>query len=342
MFLKFWPAKTKVNFMSLRMICAVMSLALVVASVGMLATRGLNLGVDFAGGSVFEVAEAGEANVETVREALAPLGLDANVTSATGTGTNADNRVVIIKFGSVDPETIKDQLESVPENKQAERAQQVANDLVRSTLAERFNVATDDKTFFRSSEAIGPKVSGELFRSGIMALGIALVLMLVYINFRFKWVFSIGAVAALFHDVLLTMGMFSLLQIEFNLTTIAALLTIIGYSMNDTVVVFDRVREEKRKYKKMEDRDVVNLALNGTLSRTLLTSGTTLLALLAIFFLGGPVLRGMSFALIWGVIIGTYSSIFIASSIALLFGLDMDKVRIDVPGFQGVESDPQA
>ena len=179
-------------------------------------------------------------------------------------------------------------------------------------------------------------MSSELFRDGITALVVALVLMLIYIWFRFEWQFSIGAVAALAHDVIITLGVFSFLQMEFNLTTIAALLTIIGYSMNDTVVVFDRVREEKRKYKKMPNREVIDLALNGTLSRTLLTSGTTLLALLAIFFLGGPVLRGMSFALIWGVLIGTYSSIFIASTIVLLLGMDFNKKPVeDVPGFQG-------
>lgn len=143
--------------------------------------------------------------------------------------------------------------------------------------------------------------------------------------------------AALAHDVIITLGVFAFLQLEFNLTTIAALLTIIGYSMNDTVVVFDRVREEKRKYKKMPDQQVIDLALNSTLSRTLLTSGTTLIALLAIFFLGGPVLRGMSFALIWGIVIGTYSSIFIASSIVLSLGMDLTKKPIeDTPGFQGV------
>ena len=187
-----------------------------------------------------------------------------------------------------------------------------------------------------SRSSVGPKVSGELLRSGVLSLVVALALMLVYINFRFQWQFSLGAVAALTHDVILTVGMFSLLQLEFNLTTIAALLTIVGYSMNDTVVVFDRVREEMRKYKKMEFRQVIDLALNGTLSRTLLTSGTTLLALLAIFFLGGSVLRGMSFALIWGVIIGTYSSIFIASSFLLsLPSVRREKLKIDdTPGFK--------
>lgn len=173
----------------------------------------------------------------------------------------------------------------------------------------------------RRNDAVGPKVSGELLRSGVWALTIALGLMLLYIWFRFEWQYSLGAVAALVHDVVLTIGMFAVTQFEFNLQTIAALLTIVGYSMNDTVVVFDRVREEVRKYKKLPLDKVINIALNQTLSRTTLTSGTTLLALFSIFFFGGDVLRGFSFALIWGVVIGTYSSIFIASALLLYTGI---------------------
>ncbi|MEM8921167.1 MAG: protein translocase subunit SecF, partial [Pseudomonadota bacterium] len=163
------------------------------------------------------------------------------------------------------------------------------------------------------------------------ALVVALGLMLIYIWFRFEWQFSLGAVLALVHDVILTIGMFAVTQFEFNLSTIAALLTIIGYSMNDTVVVYDRVREELRRYKKLPIEKVVDLALNRTLSRTLLTSGTTLLALLSIFFLGGDVLRGFSFAMIWGVVIGTYSSVFVASALLMYTGVrrDMDQPAED-------------
>ena len=160
---------------------------------------------------------------------------------------------------------------------------------------------------------------------------------MVYISFRFQWQYGLGAVAALFHDVILTMGMFALTGFEFNLATIAALLTIVGYSMNDTVIVFDRVREEARKYKKLELSKVVDLAINATMSRTLLTSGTTLLALISIFVFGGPVLRGMSFALIFGVVVGTYSSVFVASAVVLLLGIDRgDKPKREVEGFQGI------
>jgi preprotein translocase subunit SecF/SecD/SecF fusion protein len=331
MLLKYWPAKTKVNFMRIRLICAVMSVILIGLAAFVLSTRGLNLGVDFAGGGVIEFEQTEATDVETVREAM-PLSADVN--TARGTGADAKT-VVVIKYGFIDPEDIGEAAMSLPEDKRLDFAQSYTTDLVRNTLNEKFGLTKED---LLRTDSVGPKVSGELFRAGITALAVALALMLLYIAFRFEWRFSVGAVAALVHDVFITMGMFSLLQMEFNLTTIAALLTIIGYSMNDTVVVFDRVREEKRKYKKMPDRDVINLALNGTLSRTLLTSGTTLLALLAIFFLGGPVLRGMSFALIWGVIIGTYSSIFIASSIVLLLGLDLDRKPVEgVPGFGQAE-----
>ena len=211
-------------------------------------------------------------------------------------------------------------------------AQQQANDRVRAALNEAFSGVN-----VRSSAAVGPKVSGELLRSGLMALGVALLLMMAYISVRFQWKYALGAVAALFHDVIITMGMFALTQFEFNLSTIAALLTIVGYSMNDTVIVFDRIREEARKYKKMDPAKVIDLAINQTLSRTLLTSGTTLLALLSIYLFGGTVLSGMSFALIFGVVIGTYSSVFVASAILLVLGLAQgEKQRREVEGFQGV------
>lgn len=331
MLLKYWPATTNINFMRLRWPAFIMSGILIIASIGLIMTRGLNFGVDFAGGSVIEIAASDTVNEDSVRDALIPLGLGIQVTNAIGTGTDAPP-IIVIKFGAADPSTLGEDAAGLDASKLAERAQQIATDHVRDTLTQKLGVSE-----FLRTESVGPKVSGELLIKGVTALVVALLLMLAYIWLRFEWQFSIGAVAALAHDVLLTIGMFSLLQLEFNLTTIAALLTIIGYSMNDTVVVFDRVREEMRKYKKMPLSEVINLALNGTLSRTLLTSGTTLVALLAIFFLGGPVLRGMSFALIWGIIIGTYSSIFVASAIVRTIGVDLNKPkRENVSNYQGV------
>ncbi|MEL6568149.1 MAG: protein translocase subunit SecF [Pseudomonadota bacterium] len=319
MLLKLVPAKTSVGFMKYRFPAFILSALLIIASIALVATRGLNFGVDFAGGSVIETSAPDGVEISDMRAFMGGLDLaDINVNEARGTGTNAQ-QVYVIKFKT--PET----------GPIAEAGPQAANDLVVSELRQQFPTIEINSTSF-----VGPKVSGELLQAGVTALIAALVLMLAYIWFRFEWQFSVGAVAALAHDVTITMGMFALTRLEFDLTTIAALLTIIGYSMNDTVVVFDRVREEMRKYKKMALGQVIDLALNGTLSRTLLTSGTTLLALLAIFFLGGPVLRGMSFALIFGVIIGTYSSIFVASSILLTIGVDREKKPVDdIPGFQG-------
>ena len=344
MLLSLWPKQTKVGFMRWRLPTAILSIVLIAASIFLVSTRGLNFGIDFIGGSVVEINKpASVENEEEVRTALADLGLGPiTVVQATAAGGTGETLIIRIKT------------QEVEEGGNPDTAQTEATDLLVRTLVETFDLrwdapltegineaddpatADEEKSDVLSRSSVGPKVSGELLWNGVMALVVALALMLAYIWFRFEWQFSVGAVAALTHDVILTIGMFALLQLEFNLTTIAALLTIIGYSMNDTVVVFDRVREEMRKYKQMPMKQVVDLALNGTLSRTLLTSGTTLLALLAIFFLGGSVLRGMSFALIWGVIIGTYSSIFIASSILLSMPtVRREKIKIDdTPGFQ--------
>ncbi|MEM9234315.1 MAG: protein translocase subunit SecF, partial [Pseudomonadota bacterium] len=176
----------------------------------------------------------------------------------------------------------------------------------------------------RKTDVVGPTVSGELIQKGVTAMVIAIGMMLVYIWFRFEWQFSLGAILALVHDVVLTVGVFSIIQLDFTLSIIAALLTIIGYSMNDTVVVYDRIRENLRKYKKMPLHELIDMSINQTLARTIMTSVTTLLALFALFVFGGDVLRGFSFALIWGVVIGTYSSVFIASPILLRTGVKRD------------------
>ncbi|MEO0982480.1 MAG: protein translocase subunit SecF [Pseudomonadota bacterium] len=310
----------KIQFMKYHWPAVIMSAVLIVAAIGVTATRGLNFGIDFVGGSEIEIVKPDGYDQQTVRDELNALGLgQIALNEARGTGVDAVEVVVI---------RIQSQTDVAPED--AEAAQQAATDAVENTLVARY-----PDLEIRSRSSVGPKVSGELMRQGVIALVVALSLMLVYIWFRFELQYSLGAVAALTHDVILTVGMFAALQLEFNLSTIAALLTIVGYSMNDTVVVFDRIREEKRKYKKLPDAEVIDIALNGTLSRTLLTSGTTLIALLAIFFLGGPVLRGMSFALIWGVVIGTYSSIFVASTLLLFVGLRGDTAPKEVQGFQG-------
>jgi len=310
--------------MSLRFIALIVSLVALVASAALLSTRGLNLGIDFAGGAVIEIDKPDDISADQIRDTVTSLVTgDVQVNSARGTGPNAPE-IAVIRFEPQPP--VGDETPDEAQNRAGDVVSAAMRDLIG---AERFNL--------RSEASVGPKVSGELFRSGIIALTVALALMMIYISFRFQWQYALGAVAALFHDVILTMGMFAFTAFEFNLATIAALLTIVGYSMNDTVIVFDRVREEARKYKKLELFKVVDLAINATMSRTLLTSSTTLLALLSIFLFGGPVLRGMSFALIFGVIVGTYSSIFVASAVVLLLGIDRgDKPKREVEGFQGV------
>ena len=325
MFMKYVPDTTKLGFMKLRMPSFIFSMVAIVVSIFLISTQGLNFGIDFIGGATIETSKPAGVEVEDVRGHLGDLGLgEVTINQATGTGVNSES-VFVIKIATQDANEELDE----------EAATQRATDVIIERLEERFGLERTE--FLKQRETIGPKVSSELFQAGVTALGVALVLMLLYISFRFRWHFALGAVAALVHDVILTIGVFSALQMEFNLSTIAALLTIVGYSMNDTVVVFDRVREELRKYKKMPGRELIDLALNGTLSRTLLTSCTTLLALLAIFVLGGPVLRGMSFALIWGVIVGTYSSIFVASSLLLALPDDWrgtGSAKKEVQGFQ--------
>ncbi len=308
MLLKYLPDEPTLKFMKLRMGAFALSAVMLLASIALVAVRGLNFGIDFQGGVVVEIETAAPTDVATVRNSLGDLNLGGvqvvEINDAVLDATSAGRTYMIRTEGAQE------------EGDEAEAAvQETTNQILNSLKAEFGEIEV------RRNEAVGPKVSGELLQAGLLALAIALALMLAYIAFRFQWQFAIGAVLALVHDVALTFGMFALTQFEFNLTTIAALLTIVGYSMNDTVVVYDRVREELRRYKKLSISDVIDLAINRTLSRTLLTSGTTLLALISIFVLGGEVLRGFSFAMIWGVVIGTYSSVFIASALLLHTGV---------------------
>jgi len=213
--------------------------------------------------------------------------------------------------------------------------QQPGGDDVQQEVVSKIRDAIGETVEYRRVEVVGPKVSGELIREGTFAVILAIVAVLIYIWFRFEWQFAVGAVAALVHDVIITIGMFSLLQLEFNLSIIAALLTIVGYSLNDTVVVYDRVREKLRKYKSMPLPDLLDFAVNKTLSRTVLTSVTTLLALLSLYILGGEVIRGFTFAMIWGVLIGTYSSIFIAAPMLILLGVKRDWSKVGSTGAAG-------
>ncbi|MBT4490160.1 MAG: protein translocase subunit SecF [Rhodospirillaceae bacterium] len=291
--LKLVPEKTNIQFINWRKPAMVGSAILVVLSLILAATPGLNFGIDFRGGILIEVQTSGPANLSDMRSNMGGLGL---------------GEVSLQEFGAAD--TVLIRIEKQPGYASA---QQAAVSKVRAALGEGVD--------YRRTEFVGPKVSGELIEAGAIAILLAVVLMLIYIWFRFEWHFGVGAVVALVHDVALSIGMFAATQMEFNLSTIAALLTIVGYSINDTVVVYDRVRENLRKYKAKSLPDVLNLAINDTLSRTTMTSVTTLLALVVLFVFGGAVIQGFVFAMIWGVIVGTYSSIFIAAPLLIILGL---------------------
>ena len=264
-----------------------LSISLVVVSLLFLIFKGLNFGIDFKGGTLIELRSSDtKINVSSLRENLNQMNL--GDVSVKNFGNQKD---FLIKFENSDNKSIIEEIKKSLDN----------------SFGNNFN--------FRRVENVGPKVSSELLKSGIIAISVALLLMLIYIWIRFEWQFSLGAIAALFHDVTVTLGLFSLLGLEINLSIIAAVLTIVGYSMNDTVVIFDRVRENLRKYSDIKIFELTNISINETLSRTLITSVTTLLALLSIFFFGGEILKGFSLAMIFGVIFGTYSSIYIANTV---------------------------
>ena len=265
----------------------IVSTMLVVISLFFLIFKGLNFGIDFKGGTLIELRSSdSKINVSSLRDNLNQMNLgDVSVKNF------GDERDFLIKFENNNDKNI---LEEIKAN-------------LDKSFGNNFN--------FRRVENVGPKVSAELLKSGVIAISVALILMLIYIWIRFEWQFSLGAILALFHDVIVTLGLFSVLGLEINLSIIAAVLTIVGYSMNDTVVIFDRVRENLRKYSDIKIYELTNISINESLSRTLITSITTLLALLSIFFFGGEILKGFSLAMIFGVVFGTYSSIYIANTV---------------------------
>ena len=281
--------KYNLNFVSYFKKLNLLSILLILTSLIFIIFKGLNYGIDFKGGTIIEIRiENKDINVSNIRESLNKVNLgDINVKNF------GEERDFLIKI----EEKLKD------------------NKLIISEIKETLNKDLNEEVNYRRIESVGPKVSAELLKSGIISIGLALLVMLFYIWFRFEWQFSLGSIIALFHDVIITLGIFSILSIEINLSIVAAVLTIVGYSMNDTVVIYDRIRENLSKYNKLEIDQISNLSVNETLSRTLITSVTTLLALFSIFILGGEILKGFSFAMILGVIIGTYSSIFVAAPV---------------------------
>lgn len=293
----FFPHGTRLPFMRFKGLCFGLSIVFMVASLLLVFTKGLNFGVDFKGGSLIEVqSKSGPADLARIRSALGDLGL---------------GDMQIQTFGQ--PSDVLIRVEQQPGG---EAAQQEALRKVISALGEGFTQ--------RRVEVVGPVVSGELRMTGTIAVLVSILAIIVYVWFRFEWQFALGTVVALTHDVLVTVGVFSLFSLEFDLSIVAALLTILGYSVNDTVVVSDRIRENLRKYKKMDLTELLDLSINETLSRTILTGATTIVVLLALYFFGGEVIRNFTFAMLFGVLIGTYSSIFIAAPLLGYLGVKRD------------------
>ena len=306
MLLKLVPEDTKIRFLYYRKVAMVVSLILMVASAGLFFARGLNLGIDFAGGIMLHIGHEQAIDIGDVRSAL--LDLELGDISVQEFGLPEEVLIRIEGQGSVEADKI---------------AKASAKAALEGILGE---------VDYLREEAVGAKVSGELVINGILAVVFAVMAVLVYIWFRFEWHFGVGAVVALIHDVVLTIGLFALTRLEFNLSIIAAILTIVGYSLNDTVVVYDRIRENLRKFRKMEITDLLDLSINQTLSRTVMTSLTTLIALFSLFIFGGEVIRGFTAAMIWGVFVGTYSSVYIASPILIYLKLERTDMLLEGTG----------
>ena len=292
---------TNYNFSSKFKQSNILSITLFFISIILISFKGLNYGIDFKGGTLIEL-RSNNIEASSIRDVLKNMDLgDVNVKKF---GKDGDFLIKVEQKG--------DNSKLIPE--------------IKKNLSDNLNSDIN----FRRVENVGPKVSAELLQSGIIAISLSLAAMLFYIWVRFEWQFSIGSIIALFHDVIITLGIFSLLSLEINLSIIAAVLTIVGYSMNDTVVIYDRIRENLGKYHKLNISDIANLSINETLARTIITSITTLLALFSIFILGGEILRGFSFAMILGVFIGTYSSIFVASPILKYFKVSYKTIEKEI------------
>lgn len=303
--LKLVPKETNFDFFRFRTVTMGASVAAVVVSIILWLVVGLNFGIDFRGGTTIRTEAVQQVDVGAYRQAVSALDLgEVSVIEVFDPNFREDQNVTLIRI-------------------QAQEGQESVTGAIIADVEAALK-EVDPSIEFTSVDSVGPKVSGELVQTAILAVASALAAILIYIWLRFEWQFSVGAVAALFHDVILTIGIFSLLQIRFDLSTIAALLTIVGYSINDTVVIFDRLRENLRKYKTTPLKDVMNTSVNETLSRTLMTSGTTLLALIALLVFGGDVIRGFVFAITWGVIVGTYSSVYVAKNVVLMLGVKRD------------------
>ena len=319
--LKLVPDNTNINFFRWQWLTFGISAVAMIASVIAVLVMGLNFGIDFKGGTTIRTESPTSFEVSEYRDALNTLDLgDVSITEVFDPTFGAEKHVAMIRIGATD-----DTGSVTPEEL----------DEIQAALH-----TVDPQVTFAAVESIGPKVSDELIWTAIKAVGAATIGILIYIWLRFEWQFAIGAVVALIHDVLLTVGVFAIFQLRFDLSTIAALLTILGYSVNDTVVVFDRLRENLIKYKSMPLIDVMNLTVNETLSRTIMTAVTTAIALTALLILGGDVIRGFVFAMLWGVFVGAYSTVYVAKNIVLWMGVKRDWSKTDPKQVASPFTDP--
>jgi len=298
-----------IHFNKYRLSATIFSAILLIASIASISIRGLNLGLDFTGGTLIEALYEDDANLDQIREQLTVAGFERALVQYYGTSKD-----VTIRLGP--------------------QGDKKASDIGTSVLT-ALREGIDSKIVMRRIEFVGPAVGDELAEQGGLAMLVALIFIMFYVSVRFEWKFALGSVAALTHDVIITVGLFSIIQREFDLTVLAAILAVIGYSLNDTIVVFDRIRENFLKLRKSDSSKVVDISLNQTLSRTLMTSITTLIVLTALFYLGGELIHGFAMALIAGVFIGTYSSIYVASNAALALGItkeDLMPVEVEKEG----------
>ena len=310
--LRLVPDNTKIDFMSIRHYAYALSIIMIVGTIVLLWVRGLNLGIDFQGGILLEVRTEGAADLSAMRDKLGQLGL---------------GEVSLQEFGAPNDVLIR-----VPRQQGDETAQMAAIERIKTALGAGYE--------YRRTEFVGPQVGQELIEAGILAVVLSIIGITIYIWFRFEWRYGISAVICLLHDVFAVLGLFALTQMEFSLTTLSAVLLVAGYSVNDTVVISDRIRENVRKYKTMPISDLINLSLNETLSRTVMTGGTVLLALGSLWLFGGEVIRNFVDAVFIGIIIGTYSSIFVAAPILIIFKLRPDAKPEPAPAIGANEKTP--
>ena len=315
--MKFLNKKTNIDFVGKRKIAFAVSISLIVISIVMLATRGLNYGLDFTGGTLIEVSYPSAPVVSDVRSHLSDAGMADSIVQTFGTPTD-----IVVR---------------IPPRENIEESDAEISTAVLAAL----QLGVEGEIVTRRVEFVGPQVGDELQEQGILAVVYVLVGVFLYIMMRFQWRFSVGAVAALVHDIIITMGVLSATQIEFDLTVVAALLAVIGYSLNDTIVVFDRIRENFPRLRKSTSLEVVNASINQTLSRTLMTSSTTLLVLAALFIFGGEIIHAFAFTLIAGIVVGTYSSIYVASTALLELGVSkFDLMAVEKEGSVAIDQKP--